>query len=444
MARQATASTRTVTRCFLSLYCPELSPAERIAGLVQWCDHYSPLVMQDGPDGIMMDIAGCSHLFGGEARLLGSLQRRLQRMGIKVHAAIADTRGAAWALARYGATEFIVHGKDATESALHSLPVEALRLPTEMIQRLRSLGLTEIATVSRIPRSSLLARFGGELLLRLDQAFHRIDEPLMPWRPVVTYRAVRAIAEPISTTVAVGHILHDLLRELCERLEKDHLGARSMNFSCYRVDGSVDQCEVRTSTPTRSIARLIRLFDERLGRFRAEFGFESFVLSVLQTESLVLTQMNLTESEPGVDEDSLDALLDRLGMRLGFAEVNRIAIRESYLPEHAVELCPVVSTQDTGSAVWPEYRLRPIRMIDPPIEIQAPEAGPVTWFTIGRNRHTVVRSEGPERLEPEWWRTFDAAAVARDYYRVEDEHGFRFWIYWNRDSRRWFLQGHFG
>jgi protein ImuB len=429
-----------MARRFLSLFCPAVT-GDRLTQLVEWCDRYSPLIAADGNDGIILDITGCTHLFGGEGTLLLDLKRRLHRMGIKSHGAIADAWGIAWALARYG-KRFIVHGENGV-SALAHLPVEALRLPNEIVLEFRRLGLSTISEVRKIPRRSLAARFGATLLRRLDQIFHQAEEPLTPWRPPAPHRASRILAEPISTVGAVEYVLRDLLQEICERLEKNNLGSRHMDLACYRVDGTVDRCEIRTSKPTRSIPHLMRLFDGTLETLRSGFGFETFVLSVLDIEALYPTQLSLSQVNPVEDESSFDALADRFGMRLGFQEVNRIRVRESFLPEHAVEFCPAIAPTAV-TAEWPAYRVRPVRLIDPPMRIEVsiliPGESPVQFF-IGHQKHRIVRSEGPERLTAEWWRDKTLCWDTRDYYRIEDDQGFRFWIFRN-PSDHWFLHGH--
>src|SRR6185437_7050291 len=324
------------------------------------------------------------------------------------------------------------------------LPVEALRLPYEIVLELRRLGLSTISAVRKIPRSSLAARFGSTLLWRLDRIFQQAEEPLTPWRPAAPYRASRILAEPISTVSAVEYVLHDLLQEICKRLERNRLGSRRMDLACYRVDGTVDRCEIRTSKPTRSIPHVIRLFGDRLGTLKSGFGFETFVLSVLDVEALHPTQLSLSQANPVKDESSFDALVDRFGMKLGFQEANRIRVRESFLPEHAVELCPTTAPMAV-SAEWPAYRFRPVRLIDPPMRIAVsiliPGELPVQFF-IGHRKHRIVRSEGPERLTAEWWRDYRSRWSTRDYYRIEDDQGLRFWIF--RDSsEHWFLHGHF-
>lgn len=429
-----------MARRFLSLFCPAVT-GDRLTQLVEWCDRYSPLVAIDGSDGIILDITGCTHLFGGEGTLLLDLLRRLHRMGIKSHGAIADAWGIAWALARYG-KRFIVHGENAV-SALAHLPVEALRLPNETVLELKRLGLSTISAVRKIPRGSLAARFGSTLLCRLDQTFHQAEEPLTPWRPPAPHRASRILTEPISTICAVEYVLRDLLQEICRRLEKNHLGSRHMDLACYRVDGIVERCEIRTSKPTRSIPHLMRLFESTLGTLRSGFGFETFVLSVLDIERLAPMQLCLLQTSPVKDESSFDALVDRLGMKLGFQEVNRIRVCESFLPEHAMEFRPATAPMAV-SAEWPAYRVRPVRLIDPPIRIGVsiliPGESPVQFF-IGHRKRRIVRSEGPERLTAEWWRDKTSCWDTRDYYRIEDDQGFRFWIF-HDSSEHWFLHGY--
>jgi len=429
-----------MARHFLSLFCPAIT-SDRLMQLIEWCDRYSPLAAADGSDGIILDITGCAHLFGGEGKLLLDLQRRFHRMGIKSRGAIADAWGTAWALARYS-KRFIVHGENAA-SALSSLPVEALRLPNETVLELRRLGISTISLVKKIPRRSLAARFGPTLLLRLDQAFCQAEEPLNPWRPPAVYRASRILAEPVSTVSAVEYVLRDLLQEICESLEKKHLGSRHISLACYRAEGTVDRCAIRTSKPTRSIPHLMNLFGEKLGALRSGFGFETFVLSVVDVEALDPKQLSFLQTNSVEDESSFDALVDRFGVKLGVEEVNRIGVRESFLPEHAVELRPATAPVAV-SAEWPAYRIRPVRLIDPPMRIRVavliPGEFPVQFF-IGDSRHRIVRSEGPERLTDEWWRNKTSRWSTRDYYRIEDAQGFRFWIF--RDSsEHWFLHGH--
>jgi protein ImuB len=423
--------------------------------LIDWCGRYSPLVADDGYDGIVIDITGCGHLFGGEAAaLLQDMQTRVLNIGYQVRGSIADTLGAAWAVARYG-KHGIVTGEDLV-GVLNPLPVEALRLPKEITAELRRVGLTRIAAVRKIPRQPLAVRYGSGILLRLDQAFGQAEEPITPYYPPAPYRAGRTLAEPIGTIGAVEYVLLDLLQEVCSKLEKAHVGARQLNLDCYRVDGTVARCSVHTSKPLRSIAHLMRLFAERLDTLDAGFGMETLILSVPMFDKSGPAQLSLPQFNQDLEDSSaVDELIDRLGMRLGFQQVCRFRIRESLLPESAVEFRPVTAPV-LPSAVWPEHRARPVYLIRPaiPIEVSTLLPGELpVQFRMGHRLHRIVRVEGPERLTPEWWRMESLSWEARDYFRIEDEEGARFWIFREKktpettsettnDTARWFLCGH--
>ena len=416
-------------------------------GLIEWCNRYSPLVAGDGSGGIVLDISGCAHLFGGEAALLHDAESRIRKTGYRVRGAIADTPGAAWALARYG-KNVIVTTADIS-AALDPLPVEALRLPREIIGELRRVGLDTIARIRKIPRQSLATRYGPGILLRLDQALGHAEEPITPYSAPAPYSVRRTLAEPVSTVSAVEYVLIDLLKEICGRLEKEHLGARRLDLACHRVDGTVATCAVSTSRPVRSVAHLMRLFSEKLCVLDAGFGIETLVLSVPALDRFDPAQLSLPQfGRDARGNDALDAFIDRIGMRLGFEEVCRFRIRESFLPGHAVEFRPVTAPP-VQNAKWPEYRLRPIHLIDPPapIEVMEKPTGELpAGFRPGRQWRHISKAEGPERLTPEWWRDAAPQWQFRDYYRIEDERGARFWIFREVNSgsaSRWFLRGRF-
>ncbi len=424
--------------------------------LIEWCGRYSPLVADDGCGGIALDITGCVHLFGGEAALLEDLQARIRRTGYRVRGSIADTLGAAWALARHG--KKVIVTSEETPGALDPLPIGALRLPPELIRALRRVGLTTIASVRKISRQALATRYGAGILLRLDQACCHAEEPITPYRTPAPYCARRTLAEPIGTISAVQHVLLDLLQEICLRLEKEYTGARRLNLDCYRVDGSVTRCCVGTARPVRSITHLMRLFSEKLEILDAGFGIETLVLSVESVDKSDPEQLSFSPFDQSLEEDTaFDTLVDRLGLRLGFQEVCRFRICESLLPEHAIE-CRPVTAPAMPSAAWPENRVRPVCLIDPPMSIEVsttlPDQSPVQ-FRMGNRWHRIARAEGPERLTPEWWRDKPPLWELHDYYRIEDDHGARFWIFREMKSvclpspspspshgARWFMCGH--
>jgi protein ImuB len=428
-------------RRFFCLYLPQIDEHFK-QRIVEWCDRYSPLVAHDGPDGIVLDITGCAHLFGGEAALLDDVQAHLKKIKLKVRGAIAGTVGAAWGLARFG-TQAIVTNEELPR-ALDSLPVAALRLEEQIAAGLCRLGLVTIGILRSIPHQSLTVRYGPSVVLRLNQALGHAEEPITPYRAPAPYRAARTFAEPIGTTAPVEHVLFDLLTEICLRLEKEHRGARRFELDCFRVDASVARPEVRTSKPARSITHLMRLFGEKLNGLDAGFGIEAMVLSAFDVDALKPAQLTLPGCGDGIDEDGpLDELLDRFGLRLGWDHVCRYRICESLLPEYCTEFVSVIGLPAT-SAKWPEYRIRPVHLIDPPVPIEVSEIIPgksPVQIRIGGQLHRIVRSEGPERLTPEWWHDKPLRWRTRDYYRIENEQGNRFWIF--RETDRWFLHGQF-
>lgn len=414
--------------------------------LITWCDRYSPLVVPDGPDGIALDITGCAHLVGGELALCQQMETGIQALRFQVRAAIASTLGAAWALARFSDTPISPH--EDLAGSLDPLPIRGLRLSEEAIAELHRVGITTIGQLRKIPRETLVPRYGEPLLLRLDQSFGFVKEAVSPAPRPRPYRCGQSFAEPIGTTSAVEYVLLHLLTTLCMRLEKNHKGSRYFELLCFRVDGSVAMLPVRTSKPGRSITHLMRLFSEKMDTLDAGFGIETMLLHALDVEEAAPVQLALPHCGDGKEEDaSFDELLDRLALRLGFPAVCRFQIHESLLPDFSASFVPITH-QVTANATWPNHRLRPVRLFQKPVPIAVSEVFPdklPVGMRIGQQMHQIVRVEGPERLMPEWWRDDNISYQWRDYYRIENGQGLRFWIFRethdNTQPTRWFLHG---
>ena len=445
-----------------------VADARALAGLADWCGRYTPWTATHGDDCILLDITGCAHLFGGEAGLARDLIARLTAIGYAGVLAIADTPGAAWAVSRLGggygpagaALGDALIPPGGAEAALAGLPIAGLRLDPGTVDALARLGLRRIGDLSTLPRGSLAARFGPEVLRRIDQALGRAAEPVSPRRPVPVHLARMVFPDAIGRTEDVEAALARLLDRLCAGLEEAQQGARRVELALYRVDGGVDRQTVGTSRPSRRPRHLFRLLAGRLDRIDAGFGIEVAVLSALVAEPLGAAQIGFGEAGGaaglGGDDTPLDDLVDRLAGRLGRGAVVRPVPFESHLPERAVAMRPAmdgpVADPDAPTA-WPD-RLRPVRLlpVPEPIEVTAPiPDDPPVLFRRGRIVHRVVRADGPERLSPEWWQDAPAGAEAnrpRDYYRVEDTKGRRFWLYRAglydpATPPRWYLHGVF-
>ncbi|NNF77564.1 MAG: DNA polymerase Y family protein [Rhizobiales bacterium] len=437
--------------------CPELAtrPADMRAdwafleAIVAWCRRYSPLIALDGPDGIFIDITGCAHLFSGERAMLDGLLSKLRLFGLEVSGALADTAGAAWALARSGLNGEVAPHQE-TANALAHLPVDGLRLGTETTETLHRLGLKTIGALYGLSRASLAARFGRETVRRLDQALGAEHEPLPFEAERSAHQVVMRLAEPIYTVSAVEACLARLLDQLCARLEKHQLGIRRLELKLIRVDNTQGVVGVGTATPNRAPKELIRLFADKIEKVDAGFGIERLVLEAAVTEALTAAQEVLADE--GVPQAGpLGNLIDRLANRLGFDHILRFAPADSHLPEKA----SVVSSASFGpQAPGAFVRLpvpRPVRLFKTPLLLHGFEAvaastsGFTASFPLWRRPVTARSLQGPERISPEWWLDDPAwRGGARDYWWLEAMSGERLWVYRQTDrlaGEKWFLHG---
>ena len=405
---------------------------------------------------LMLDITGCAHLFGGEAALLADASRRLTAAGIEARLAIADTPGAAWAWAQFGATANTARAvmpPQTTRKMTAPLPVAALRIDAATAGELERLGLRTVGDVIELPRAPLAARFGRRIAERIDQLLGRSHEPISPRQPLPVWQARLAFPEPIVHRDAVTIALDHLLTSLCGMLDREHQGARALALLLYRVDGTAHRTEIATGRATRSPKHLARLFAEKLDAIDAGFGIETAVLAATRVDPQSHDQLDLDGAGRGENYGDGDAaeVIDCLKNRLGADRVVVARPRESHIPERAVTLAP-----SAPDARWPAGLIRPLTLLPLPEPIEAmalaPDGPPMT-FTWRRAAHRVTQAEGPERIEPEWWRAEEIAPIhrrARDYYRVEDAVGRRYWIF--REGLydgagappRWYMHGLFG
>ncbi|MBW3616990.1 MAG: DNA polymerase Y family protein [Proteobacteria bacterium] len=431
--------------------------ASALLGLADGCVRFSPAVAPDGPDGLFLDVTGGAAPWGGEAAWLHDLLTRLSRAGAPARAAVADTAGAAWALARFGQADRIRIRPGAQADALRPLPVAALRLPPAAQAGLPRLGLTTVGQVSTLPRAQLAKRFGASTLLRLDQALGTADEALPFRRPPTPWFERLAFFDPLSAPEDLRRAVGDLLHALCERLAAEGQGARRFETVFHRADGCSFPVRIGTGLPARDPDRLLKLFAPKLEFVDPGFGIDAVTLTADRLEPLGERQTRL-DQETDV-QDALAALVDQLGARLGESRVWRAAPQESHVPERAVTRRPA-SAPLSGFGLpsgpgWDPERPRPMRLLPRPEPVEAmaavPDNPPLVFTWRGRRRR-VRRAEGPERIAEEWW--LDAAAVpavnrVRDYYAVEDGEGERFWLfrdglYRAGETPRWFLHGLFG
>ena len=403
--------------------------------LALWCHRFTPSSAVDGADGLLLDITGCAHLFGGETAMAVEVEAHLSGLGFETRTGLADTPVAAWALARFGEEGRRIAEPHRTLAVLAPLPVEALRLDPEDARLLRRLGLATVGAVEAVPRTALARRFerGSDAVLhRLDCALARHADPVasLPQPPASCARL--AFQEPLTDPGALDVALARLLDDLSASLEQNGLGARDLALLFFRVDGDTAVRRVSTVRATRDGAHLATLFADKIGTVDPGFGIDTMVLHTTRTEPLAPEQYRLAADGPGGrgGGGELAFLIDRLQARLGKGSVFRLKAVASHLPERAER-----RVDPSGrNAIWPaqpKASQRPFRLFDRPEPVDAvaevPD-GPPALFTWRRIRRRIVRAEGPERIEPEWW-AGGPEARPRDYYRVEDEDGRRYWLF---------------
>jgi protein ImuB len=435
-----------MTRRLLSLWLPDsliLKKAsdglgergQTLIDLALWCQHYSPLIAIDPPDGIMIDITGCAHLFGGEDRMLRHIQSRFS--GSK--SAIANTQAAAWGLARYG-----VPGSE----NLDPLPLTALQLDPMTIRKLRQVGIRSIGELRRLPRAELTAGYGGEPVRRLAAAFGQAPEARQFISPPADWREIEHYAEPIFAPVQLQAALARLARKFCARLAAAQRGVTRLVARFYRIDSLCPEFLLRFAAPSYDEAHIGRLLIEKLTGIDPGFGIEAISLTAV-TEPCSPVQRSTEQPAPDYTQ-AIDTILNRLGPKNFY----RVKPHASHIPEQQMQRASVTQRP----IKWPAPpQPRPVKLLAKPAAITAiapvPDDPPVVFTWRGKT-HRIRHSSGPERIARDWWtREHDNARPetdhVRDYYALEDSAGARFWIFraGTHDGiapPRWYLHGFFG
>ncbi len=448
-----------------------------------WMIRFSPLVALDGANGLMIETTGCDHLHGGEQHLMAAVSATLDANAIPHTLGLAGTQGAASALARAVPGTILKEGEEA--GGLAGLPVSALRLSSEAELLLKRFGLHQIGQLYGIDRKALGRRFRSKaaadaVLLRLDQALGLRHEPLHPIIPAPALAARLACPEPLLAREGILVGLQTLADTLCAELAARGEGARGFAFHAFRADGGLSTVSVSLARPSRTPKHILRLFDEKVERIDPGFGIDLLMLEARRTGRMETSAVALSGDLAASDSDPvlLAALADRITAKLGEGVVSFVSPQESHVPERAEPHTAFEETLPVACAAPPSHGPRPIRLIEPPEEIkvlaEVPD-GPPLRFVWRRVSRTVTRADGPERIAPEWWRhtapppvaqspegverkwlnpkldkRADAALIAqiraeleagdkgktisnlpraRDYYRVEDEEGRRYWLF---------------
>ena len=419
--------------------------AKLLNALGEWCIRYTPVISVDLPDGLILNVSGCAHLWGGERAYLGAIIKVLRSKGYDARGAMADTAGAAWAVARFGRQKPIIEPGGQAD-ALFNLSPAALRLEPVILERFQKLGFYTIKSFFGIGRSVLRRRFGEAFLLRLNQALGNEDEPLTLLQPVEPYQERLPCLEPICTATGIEIAIRQLLENLCRRLEGEGKGLRTAVLKCYRVDGEVVTAGIGTNRASHHVNHLFKLFELKIASIEPALGIELFTLDAPKTEDVLPEQEALWAPEGcGLDDINLAELLDRLSNKIGAASIHRYLPQEHHWPERSVK--PAIFLQEKKTTAWRTDRPRPSLLLPRPERIEVTSLipdNPPMLFIYKSLIHYVKKADGPERIEREWWLE---SGEHRDYYYVEDQEGKRYWLFrsghYSSETSEWFIHGFF-
>ena len=442
--------------------------AARLQKCAYWLQRYTPWIGEDtSPEtadgltdyGLLLDVSGCAHLFGGERAMLEDIAARLaayrDTRGITMRAAIAGSIGAAWGLARFSPTKLSIVPQGQDAEAVLRLPPAALRLKHTHIDLCQRLGLDTVAALARFPRADLTRRFGPEPVLRLEQALGQAGESLNPYLPPPRFLVRKNLPQGVTQTEALAMLIAEMCDALAAQLQAAGQGAQRLDLALTRSDNVILALALPLAHPAADARHMARLFEERLTRLSngaggldTGYGIEQLQLVAARTTAVTAPQADISLSRrlyKSAPIAALGGLYDRLISRLGAQVVVQAVPHASYIPERAVRFVSVLEAQarpaDDATPTPIEATTRPLFMLcaPEPIEVIAeiPEGAPYR-FRWRRVLHEVTSAYGPERIGPEWWSRFVGQSPGesgghnsrtRDYYRIEDTQGHRFWIY---------------
>jgi protein ImuB len=443
--------------------------ARGLRTLGDWMVRWTPLTALDGADGLMLETTGCDHLHGGEAAMIEALSQRLVRSGYAHRIGLAGTPGAASALARAAAGKGapVLLPEGAERDGLADLPVAALRLSAESVILLRRFGLVRIGQLYGIDRKALARRFQSRemsdaVCLRLDQALGLRPEPLRPLLPPPAHAARLPCPEPIASSEGVAEGLRQLTDTLCADLARLGQGARSFTLHAFKSDGDLSSLSVSAARTVRNPSHILRLFRETLDSVDPGFGIDLLLLEARRTGPMSISAVALSRdlAASDMDEAALAALADRIVAKLGEGSVRVNRPQASHAPDRAECWLPYDGALPPPACAPAAIGPRPVRILSCPERVEViaevPD-GPPLRFVWRRIVRTVLRADGPERINPEWWRSLPPVGAkakslprSRDYYRVEDSKGARYWLFREGlydDDRggapEWYVQGLF-
>lgn len=412
-----------------------------LRALVRWADQFSPLVSADPPDGLVMDITGCAHLFGGEAEMAETLYQHSMDLRLVARVGIADTKGAARALARFSGRPVTVSPPGRTAEALQGLPIAALQLAPGLVHEIRRTGLQTIGELCTIRPSELNRRYGVALTATIQRSLGQTPDPVTPGKPDPVYAARMTLPEPTGHQEDLEAIILRLSGSVCARLKADGCAARCYRLTLRPVDAREQTLVIGFTRPSACPDAVLRQMRPQLDRLEMPFGADFFRIHADRIEPLYPKQAGFDKRSE--QEDDRADLISTLGNRLGFSRIRFFMAADSHIPEREFFTIDAVDI-DRRTAWIPSPARRPVRLYAPPerLHVKVPGRPPLKFEWRCQNYETA-HAFGPERLSGEWWH--DQPAGLRDYWRVETKQGPRLWLLtWpGQESTAWYMAGRF-
>ena len=416
-----------------------------LLAMAQWCIRFTPVAAVDGTDGLILEATGCCHLWGGEEAYPQEIKKRFTALGYTVKVAMAPTIGAAWALARY-APGTVLKSASVILQALEPLPPAALRIDQQVVQKLHISGLYRIAQFIQMPSTALRRRFGATLLVRMAQALGNEPEWISPVEAGEEYMERLPCMEPVFTATAIEIAIKQMLEQLCTRFQREQKGLRHAVLKCYRADHKIIEITIGTGSASCNAIHLFKLFEVKIDTIEPGFGIELFTLTASKVQELKTAQHALWLQPKGINDVALSELIDRVRMKVPGIHISRFLPQQHYWPERSFMASTDIHA--TTETAWAYTRPRPLRLLNPPhailVTAPIPDYPPMSFRYKG-TLHKIIKADGPERIEPEWW---ISEGQHRDYYYVEDQDGKRYWLFraghYDADKNyQWFLHGFF-
>lgn len=424
-----------------------------LEALGRWMMRFTPVVALEAPDALVLDVTGCQRVFGGLDRLIQLVSDAMDRLSIAARVAIAPTLGGAWAMAFAGGNGTVIVNDDELRQALKPLPTIALRIDPELAIALRGLGIETVAQLLELPRQTLPARFGTDILRRLDQALGVRPEPLVPLQHHQPIRAAMEFDGEVDSLETLGVVLKQLIGHIIDDLAVRGCGARRMQIDFLRTLARPIQKTIHLSRPSRDPAILFNLLRCAMETIETDAGFVGVRLAIPLFEKVADEQLGLLEQDEQLAHADAAHMIERLRVRLGEGAVLSPRLVESNMPERTFRFVeaaqdPLAAKPPVSLAPMMTGKPRPLHLLPEPKEIRCMvvpvfsvdgDATPV-FINIGHSAHRLTLARGPERIAGIWWK---GRTKTRDYFDVENEAGQRFWIFRVLETRKWYLHGIF-